>query len=154
MRIIIAMVAVLLVIVGAIHGRAFAEDRSGQNDQCGSLYTDEEAKGLIHPAEKAIPAGKALAKKAVLNKLGIDLKRLCNRQVQQFNLGYVERWRLSQLFDLVWSAAVQDPTPLERDDRRIFHVRVIKHSDPLPPREDANKAESQAKGAAKRSQGQ
>ena len=142
--------AIGLLIVGAASQRSVcAEDRRNEKDKCTMLYTDGEARSLIKAAEKAVPAGKFLPKNAVLKALGIDPKRLCNRQVHQYNLGYLVRWQLSESFDVTWGAAVQDPTPLERDDRKIAHVRIIKRSELFPPMVDEKRPQAPAKVEAK-----
>jgi len=98
---------------------------------CSNLYTDAEARGLVRRAQDAVPIGTLRRKDAVLDALGIDPSRLCNRRVVQFNLGYVEAWQISDAFDIRWAAGVQDRTPLERKDRKIFHVRVVPRETPL-----------------------
>ena len=149
MKTIIIALITLCTVLGSGQPKATAGDRTNERNKCTILYTDEQASRLVHAAEKAVPAGKFLAKNSVLKALGIDPKRLCNRQVHQFNLGYFERWHLSKTYDLTWGAAVQDPTPLERDDRKIFHVRIIKRSELFPPMVDEKQSEAPAKAQAK-----
>jgi hypothetical protein len=129
MRTIVIASVVLCVVLASGKRRVTAKEQGDTKDKCAMLYTDEDARRLIQAAEKAVPAGRFLAKNSVLKALSIDPSRLCNRRVHQFNLGYVESWQLSKSFDLTWGAAVQDPTPLERDDRKIFHVRILKRSE-------------------------
>jgi hypothetical protein len=104
---------------------------AGADGSCSNLYTDAEARGLIRRAKDAVPTGTLRRKDAVLYALGIDSSRLCNRRVVQFNLGYVEAWQMSGGFDIRWAAGVQDRTPLERKDRKTFHVRVAPRETPL-----------------------
>ena len=96
------------------------------------LYSDEEAKALIKQAGAVVPVGESRSKKKVLAALAIDPRRLAGRRVVHDFLVSIETWQLSEGFDLTWMAAAQDPTPLDRDNREIYGVRVL-------PRSESNK---------------
>ena len=98
---------------------------------CSNLYTDAEAQDLVRRAKEAVPTGRLRQKGAVLKALGVEPTRLCNRRVVQFDLGYVEAWQLSSGFDIRWAAGVQDRTPVDSNQRKIFHVRVVPRDTPL-----------------------
>ena len=88
------------------------------------MYSDEEAARLVERAASVVSVGKTRPKRDVFRVLQIDPSRLRDRRVVQINLGVMETYQLSESFDLTWAAAVQDPTPLDRDDRKVFGVRV------------------------------
>ena len=89
------------------------------------MYSDEDAARLIERAAAVVPTGKTLAKRDVFRTLQIDPARLREHRSERSNLAVFETYQLSESFDLDWAAGTQDPIPLDRDDRRIFHVRVL-----------------------------
>jgi hypothetical protein len=112
-------------------GASPAKTTNDLGEACPNLYSDTEARDLARRAKDSVPIGTARRKDVVLKALGIAPTRLCNHQVEAFNLGYVESWQISQGFDIRWAAAAQDRTPLDRKDRKIFHVRVVPRETPL-----------------------
>jgi hypothetical protein len=98
---------------------------------CTNLYTDGEAQDLALRAKDVVPIGTVRRKDVVLKALGIDPTHLCHRRVAQFNMGYVESWQMSDGFDIRWASGVRDRSPLDRKDRKIFHVRVVPRDIPL-----------------------
>lgn len=121
--------------VGAADERPSQSRTGSLAVQCGDLYSDEEARSLVEPAGKAVPKGRAFRRDGVLKALGIDPARLCNRRVLRINLGYIESWQMSPSFDFRWAGDVRSLTPPNRDNRRIYHVRVVPRASPLvdPP---------------------
>ena len=71
-----------------------------------------------------VPAWETRTKRAVLESLGIDERRLRERRVVQFNQLHFETWQLSDSFEIFWAASVRDPTPLESGNRQISGVRI------------------------------
>ena len=99
------------------------QDRQAHTDP--AMYSDEDAARLIERAAAVVPPGKTRAKQDVFRALQIDPMRLREHRVVQVNLGLIETYQLSESFDLTWAAGVQDPTPLDREDRKVFGVRVL-----------------------------
>jgi hypothetical protein len=110
--------------------RAAAESSS---EQCTHLYTDDEARDVARRAEQVLPIGTERRKETVLKELGVEPARLCHRRVGRANLAYVESWKISTGFDIRWAAGTLDRTPLDRKDRKIFHVSVVPRGTPLYP---------------------
>jgi hypothetical protein len=108
-------------------------------DECAALYSDEEAVALTDSAILSASPTKQVSRLVVLQRLGVDPQRLCNRRVYPMNMSHFERWQISKSFDLTWTVPVGNPKVLEKEDRRVFNVRILKISEPFPPREDAVK---------------
>jgi hypothetical protein len=98
---------------------------------CANLYTDGEARDLALRAKDAVPLGTVRRKDAVLKALGVEPARLCHQRVVRFNLGVIESWQISGGFDIRWASDARNRTPLDRRDRKIFHVRVVPRETPL-----------------------
>jgi hypothetical protein len=100
-------------------------------EHCADLYTDREAQDLAPRAKDAVPTGTFRRKDAVFKALGIEPTRLCHHRVARFNLGVIESWQMSGGFDIRWASDARNRTPLDRMDRKIFHVRVVPSETPL-----------------------
>jgi hypothetical protein len=124
MRIRLTGLAVLVAWCGGM-GDMAAEERPEKNGQCTNLYTDDEAKALGEIIKKAAPRGQFKRKDLVLNKIGADPKRLCNRRQGGANLGYKICWQMSPSYDLTWWQSAFDGPPDDRDDRRIYSVGIM-----------------------------
>jgi hypothetical protein len=110
-----------------------------QKTDCTAFYTDDEAVALTDAAILSVPPARLESLPIVLKRLGLDQRRLCNRRLQQENMSYVERWQISKNFDIMWAMPAGDRRVLEREDRKVFFVRILKISELFPPREDAVK---------------
>ena len=96
----------------------------------GPLYSDQEAVALKIRANALIPDGGTLPRREALSRLGIDPRRLRDRWVECINRSYIERWRLSEKYDLVWTATVVDQCWPTSDDRQeIFRINVTPTED-------------------------
>ena len=105
--------------------KAMAQAQFEDSGQCSKIYTDGEARQLSEAARKVVPRGHSRRKDVVLKKLGVDFSRLCSRRQGGANLGYKICWQISPSFDLTWWVSAFDGPPRERDDRRIYSVRIM-----------------------------
>jgi hypothetical protein len=120
---IIFALAVAILPTGPLRAVALAQPQDA--GQCSKLYSDDEAKQLVEAARKAVPRGRHPKRKdAVLKDLGVAPDRLCNRRQGGANLGYKICWQVSPSFDVTWWLSAFDGPPSDRDDRRIYSVRI------------------------------
>lgn len=62
----------------------------------------------------------------VFKALGVDQGRLRDRRVECHFMSYLERWRLSDKYDLEWIAKAPDVCwPIDDDTYEIWSVRVV-----------------------------
>lgn len=91
----------------------------------GPPYSDEEARNRMTRATGVIPVGQARPLRDVLKALEVDPGRLRDRWVECVHKAYIERWRLSESYDVEWWRQAPDCcSPMQGDCYDIHAIRV------------------------------
>ena len=122
---ILATIALATLVSFFIRSDVRASDSSAFGETCSHLYTDEEALARVKAAEVAVPQGQVERKPIVMQRLGIEIQRLCRRRFWGLNLGAEESWQMSPGYDLTWWAGGPDSVPLDSEDAKISHIRIV-----------------------------